>query len=270
MYLPGTTNERIGDLRSSKGLSQKELSELIEVAPSQLSRIESGETKAISSDILIKLAKTLGVSTDYILGLTKISTPKNYDISELGLSEGVVKALVTNMVDVQILNRLIEHKRFPYLMLMIKRYFEGATVGGIMARNELIDMATAILADFAKENPEHKADIRDDVRYLKSEKLGEHEADLEKIKGTFMAILKDIKGGIADNKKATPIATADFTRGVLEQLKDKPRAEISAEDVSAAVVNMVGKATQLDDKSAELFQSLVTQVLKQEGKGDQD
>jgi len=153
---------------------------------------------------------------------------------------------------------------------MIKRYFEGTTAEGIMARNELIDMATATLADFAKENPERKAEVRDDVRYLKSEKLGEHEADLEKIKSTFMVILKDIKNGIADNKKATPIATADFTRGILEQLADKPRADITAEDVSAAVVNMVGKTTQLDDKSAELFQSLVTQVLKQEGKGDQN
>ena len=82
MYLPGSVNERIGDLRTSKGLSQKELSALIEVAPSQLSRIESGETKTISSDILIKLARALNVSTDYILGLTKIPTPKSYDISE--------------------------------------------------------------------------------------------------------------------------------------------------------------------------------------------
>ena len=267
MYLPGSINERIGDLRTSKGLSQKELSALIEVAPSQLSRIESGETKTISSDILIKLARALGVSTDYILGLTKISTQKSYDISELGLSEGAVRTLVTGMVDVQILNRLVENRRFPYLMSLVKRYFEGATAGGIMARNDIIDMATATLADFAKESPEHKADVREDARYLKSEKIGEHEADLEKIKSTLVAIVKDIKSEIADaTKPVTPVATAEFMQGVWEQLLDKPRAEISPKDVSAAVVNAVSKTTTLDGQSAEMLQELMKRMLTAHGR----
>jgi len=94
MYLPGTPNERIGDLRTSKGISQIELSKMIGLAPSQLGRIEKGETQRISSDILIKLAKALNVSTDYILWLTTISVPKSYDISELGLTEGTVKNLL--------------------------------------------------------------------------------------------------------------------------------------------------------------------------------
>lgn len=45
-------------------------------------------------------------STDYILGLSTLSVRKSYDISELGLSEGAVRGLVTGTVDVQILNRL--------------------------------------------------------------------------------------------------------------------------------------------------------------------
>lgn len=70
MHLSGTPNKRIIELRMSRGFSQKELSKMIGLDPSQLSRIENGETKRISSDILIKLAKGLNVSTDYILGLT--------------------------------------------------------------------------------------------------------------------------------------------------------------------------------------------------------
>ena len=45
----------------------------------------------------------------YILGLSTVSVRKSYDISELGLSEGAVRGLVTGAVDVQILNRLLEH-----------------------------------------------------------------------------------------------------------------------------------------------------------------
>jgi len=262
MCLPGTIGEKIGDLRSSKNLSQKELCKLIGIAPSQLSRIESGQTKTISSDILIELSKVFGVSTDYILGLTTISVQKSYDISKLGLSEGVVRALLSDSVDVSIFNRIVEHTRFPYLMLSLQRYFNNDTAVGIMGRNEMIDFATSTIADFAKENPEHKAEIREDIRDMKSEKLGEHEADLEKIKSTFMAIIRDIKKEIRDKKETTPIATADFMKGVWEQLADKPRAEITEEDVSAAVMNMVGKTTKLDGISADLFKKLMTKILK--------
>ena len=74
------------------------------------------------------------MSTDYILGLSTVSVRKSYDISELGLSEGAVRGLVTGAVDVQILNRLPEHKHFPKLIDLIRIYFQ------VMARNQLIEM----------------------------------------------------------------------------------------------------------------------------------
>ncbi|WP_418571237.1 helix-turn-helix domain-containing protein, partial [Parabacteroides johnsonii] len=52
---------------------QKELAEKIGVSASQLSRIVSGETRTVSSDILIGVAKEFKVSTDYILGLSTVS-----------------------------------------------------------------------------------------------------------------------------------------------------------------------------------------------------
>ena len=264
MYLPGTVNERIGDLRTSKKLSQKELSEIIGIAPSQMSRIENGETQRISSDILIKLAKVFGVSTDYILGLTTISVPKSYDISELGLSEGAVRALVTGAVDVQMLNRLMEHKTFPYLLHMIRTYFNDKSTAGIKARNEIIDIATATLSDFIKENPEHKAEAQEDMRLLKSHKLGEHEADTEKIKSTFLAILKDIKKDMDDEKTPGSAATAEFLQTMREELQSAQQSpkDITAENVADMVMQMVGRAATLDEGSAGLFKQLVTSMFE--------
>lgn len=80
MYLPGTPGEIIGDLRTQKGWTKLKLSQETGIPQSQLSRIESGKITHISSDILIKLANTFNVSTDYILGLTAVRSPKNYDI----------------------------------------------------------------------------------------------------------------------------------------------------------------------------------------------
>ena len=263
MYLPGTPNERIGDLRTKIGLSQKELAEMIGVSASQLSRIENGETQSISSELLIKLAKAFGVSTDYILGLTTISTPKSRDISELGLSEGAVKGLVNGTVDVQMLNHLMEHKTFSYLLYLIKTYFDNSLAAGIMTRNALIDMATATLGDFMKDNPEHKAEVVADAKYLRSQKLADNEAELEKIKSTFLAILKDIMKNIEDGKVPEQPATTEFLQTMREQIQvaQKEQKPVGVDDVVGAMMGMVGQVTQLDGETASLFKQLAERVL---------
>lgn len=65
MALPGTPGQRISDLCNGNHITQKELAEKIGVSASQLSRIVSGETRTVSSDILIGVAKEFKVSTDY-------------------------------------------------------------------------------------------------------------------------------------------------------------------------------------------------------------
>ena len=88
-----------------------------------MSRIISGETTTVSSDIFIGVAKEFKVSTDYIQDLSTLSVRRSYDISELGLSDGAVRGLVTGTVDVQILNRLLKHRNFSRLMDLIWIYF---------------------------------------------------------------------------------------------------------------------------------------------------
>jgi transcriptional regulator with XRE-family HTH domain len=260
-----TIGERIGDLRVAKGLSQKELCKLIDITPSQLSRIESGETKNINVEVLLKLSKKFNVSTDYILGLTNISTKKNYDISELGLSENAVKAFLSNSVDMQILNKIVEHKHFPYLIVLIKRYYDGDAAVGIANLNEMYDFTTSTIADFAKENPEHKSEARDDIRNIKSTKMGENEAILGKLNSVFMVIVRNIKSD-DDNRAKSPIATTDFMQGIWEQLADRPREEITEEDVSEAVTNMIKAKTDLDGVGATLFHKLMVRMLKKSRK----
>lgn len=59
------------------GISRSELARRLGITPSQISRIINGDTKTISSEILIALAKEFGVSTDYILGLTEVKKINN-------------------------------------------------------------------------------------------------------------------------------------------------------------------------------------------------
>lgn len=70
MDLNKTPSEIIAELCVEEGISKSELARRLEITPSQITRILNGDTKTISSDILIKLTKLFGVSADYLLGIT--------------------------------------------------------------------------------------------------------------------------------------------------------------------------------------------------------
>lgn len=263
MALPGTPGQRISDLCNGRHIPQKELAKKIGISPSQLSRIVSGETKTVSSDILIGIAKEFRVSTDYILGLSTVSVQKSYDISELGLSEGAVRGLVTGMVDVEILNRLLEHKNFPRLISLIQIYFQDTAARGVMARNKVIEMATASLSDLMKDRPEYRAEARQDIQFMNAQKLGEHEAEIEKIKNVFMSILRDIKGDIDSGEPPEEPVTAAMFQAMRDALAEQKQNPLSIDDVAAMVAGQIGQLAPMDEETADLFQKLAKKMMEQ-------
>ncbi len=81
--------------------------------------------------------------------------------------------------------------------MLYKKYLENqfkeTAAKGITARNQLIEIATASLSDLIKEHPEHMTEARHNLQLLNTPKMGEYEAEIEKIKGVFLAILRNIK-----------------------------------------------------------------------------
>ena len=263
--LEGHPGDRIGDLRTNLGMTKKELSRKTGIDASQITRIENGSLKTISSDYLIKLAKELKTSTDYILGLTPVSVPKSYDISELGLSNEAVKGLVTGTVDAEILNRLLEHKSFPRLIHLIRVYFQDTAARGIMARNQLIEMATASLSDLMKEHPEHRAEAKQDLQFLNAQKLGEHEAELEKIKNVFLAILRDIKKDMDSGEQPGEVATAAMLQTMRNTLAEQQQEPVTMDDVAGMVAGQLGQIVPMDEETTEQFRQLAKKMMEQVG-----
>ena len=266
MALPGTPGQRISDLCNGYHVTQKELAEKIGVSASQLSRIVSGETRTVSSDILIGVAKEFKVSTDYILGLSTVSVRKSYDISELGLSERAVKGLVTGAIDVGILNRLLEHKNFPRLISLIRIYFQDTAAKGVMARNQLIDMATASLSDLIKGHPEYRAEAKQDMQFLNAQKMGDHEAEIEKIKNVFLTILRDIKKDMDNGEQFGDVATSAMLQTIQETLKGQASEPVAMDDVLQVLTGQLGQFVPMDDETAGQFQKLAKKMIEQTGK----
>ena len=71
------------ELRTKSGMSQQELAEIIGITKSVISYYERSE-RAPSSEVLIKLAGTFQVTTDYLLGL---ETRIFLDVSDLSADE---------------------------------------------------------------------------------------------------------------------------------------------------------------------------------------
>ena len=60
---------RLKDLREDRDLSQQEIADYLVMKQPQYSRYERG-LRDIPTDVLIRLSRLYGTSTDYILGLT--------------------------------------------------------------------------------------------------------------------------------------------------------------------------------------------------------
>ena len=85
------------ELRKAKGLTMRELGEILDVAESTISQYETGKREA-SYETLLRLAEYFGVSVDYILrGDGAIATPST-DSSMTGHTEKT-RALLKEILD---------------------------------------------------------------------------------------------------------------------------------------------------------------------------
>jgi transcriptional regulator with XRE-family HTH domain len=80
------TGERITVLRRRKGWTQPELAKRAKMGATTLNRIENGH-QATSTEKLAALARILGTSTDYLLGLSE-----NADSEQVPAAEALVPA----------------------------------------------------------------------------------------------------------------------------------------------------------------------------------
>lgn len=88
--------ERMAELRKDRGLKQKEIAEVLNVAVSTVSNYETDSHEPDLTN-LCKLADLLGVSTDYLLGRTDIK--ENMNILKEPIHENLTKEDVLHMLE---------------------------------------------------------------------------------------------------------------------------------------------------------------------------
>ena len=135
-----------------------------------------------------------------------------------------------------------------------------------MARNQVIEMATSSLSDLMKDRPEYRAEARQDIQFMNAHKLGEHEAEIEKIKNVFMPILRDIKGDIDSGEPPEEPVTAAMFQNIQTAAQEQKQELHTIDDVTALVAEQLKKVMPLDKETNEQFQQLMKKIIEQAGK----
>lgn len=91
----GITASRVKQVRTSRGLTQTELAKMINTRPATVSDIENGNRQV--GRWLAPLSQALGVTADYLLGLT--DHPRKPDIDVISRLPEDRRVVVTMLVD---------------------------------------------------------------------------------------------------------------------------------------------------------------------------
>ena len=111
--------DSLNQLMEEKQTSQIELSKKIGVASGSISNYSNG-TRLISVDILPKLAKALGTSTDYLLGVSDVKHYSNNELNELfGFNDDTIDNLST-MPNRDVINLIFDGNRDDVLYFFEK------------------------------------------------------------------------------------------------------------------------------------------------------
>ena len=260
-YLPGDTRQRIQDLIKNRKITQAELAEKVGLSNSALSRYLQGRTTNLGDGFIIRIAKYFDVSTDFLLGETDIPDRKNYDIAELGLSAETAKLLYTGKVDASVLNQLVEHPRFPQLLLLLARYRDETMIAGINAMNQILTFIRSLTLDQANLHPEDAVAVKNATQDLKLLATPPVTADTNTIQNLFMQIVRDIKKNAESNANEQQAATAEVLKQLRENLTKDGEAvnlsAISAEDLTTAVINTIAAAGIPEEKLSSLGDSFL-------------
>lgn len=220
VFLPGGIKERLEDLRNRRKLTLKELSEKSGVDYSTLSRIENGNVKKVGDDVLLKLARFFGVSTDFLLGITNVPDKKNYTIEELGLTPDAARNLYTGAVDSCVINLLLAHPDFGTLTNRIADYLDDTMAAGIAAQNQFYDSVSDLMTKIGKEDKTRRQAAITQAKEARSLRRKLYADELAQIESLFKGILSSIK-------KSAPTGKTEIAKAMTKEAFDRMVSEVT-------------------------------------------
>lgn len=244
---------RFNYLRKKNNLTFSEIRKKTNISQGTISKISNGDVSSVSTTTLLDLCKCFGVSSDYLLGLTDTDS-NNYDMNQIsekiGLSSNSLNKVIEEyelhksekkndflqITNMDIINFLLEHPFFDYVIEDLKKYFltdsYTSSMDYYVVPRNLFNVNIK-----AQENITFD-DIQKNANHLTSAHYGD--VILQGIKVWLESIRKDSLYGNIDKLKA------DLQELKLKQQTEK-LSEVDENILFSAISKLETKIEELED-----------------------
>lgn len=260
VYLTGDLRFRLKNLMMERNVSQSQLAKVAGISESTFSRFMSGQIQDLSSESVIRIARELNVSTDFLLGIINVPDKRNYDISDLGLTAQAARNLYTQRVNRDVVAYLLENPKFAETTRLIADYMSGSLAAGIAAQNELLDNVAGMIID---------AKLYDGARDVKLRKIPKNQVQ-DKIQTTFAAAVRDMEKDVTLEVAAKNLTGEQFERMRSELTKDEAlaRKQISPEQFADMILASIQSQNLLSTETTQKLRNALIAVAEDMRKAD--
>ena len=212
MAIGASIGARLEHLRARKGVPDAELAKVFGINRSTMGRILKGETEKVSSQMIIAAAQYFGVSTDFLLGLTDMPDPMNHPVESFVLTEGAARAILSEDVNIDMLNRLLENQRFCQLTHTMHYALEPSQTAGIMSRNNLLAYGESVFLACMNASPDAKKEMKKASRRIASEIIDPNTIGNQQMLEEFRMIIQQIRKEQKMKKPPSVPVTREFLK----------------------------------------------------------
>ena len=260
VYLTGDLRFRLKNLMMERNVSQSQLAKVAGISESTFSRFMSGQIQDLSSESVIRIARELNVSTDFLLGIINVPDKRNYDISDLGLTAQAARNLYTQRVNRDVVAYLLENPKFGETTRLIADYMSSSLAAGIAAQNELLDNVAGMLID---------AKLYAGARDVKVRKIPKNQV-LDKIQTTFSAAVRDMEKDVTLEVAAKKLTGEQFERIRSEMTKDEALAgkQIAPEQFADMILASIQSQNLLSAETTQKLRDALIAVAEDMRKAD--
>ena len=260
VYLAGDLRFRLKNLMMERNVSQSQLAKVAGISESTFSRFMSGQIQNLSSESVIRIARELNVSTDFLLGIINMPDKRNYDISDLGLTAQAARNLYTQRVNRDVVAYLLENPKFGETTRLIADYMSGSLAAGIAAQNELLDHVAGMLID---------AKLYAGARDVKVRKIPKNQV-LDKIQTTFAAAVREMEKDVTLEVAAKKLTNEQFEHIRSEVTKDEALAgkQITSEQFADMILASIQGQNLLSGETAQKMRDALIAVAEDMRKAD--
>ena len=242
MAVGASIGARLEHLRARKGINDSELAKVFGINRSTMSRILKGETEKVYSQMIIDTAQYFGVSTDFLLGLTDMPDPMNHPVESFGLTEGAAKAILSEDVNIDMLNRLLENLRFCQLTQTMAYALEPDQTAGVLSYDNILAHGESLFLEYMAPSVKIKRELKKDSQKIATKVIDPNTVGNGQMLEEFRAVIQQIR---KDMKMEKPLSVP-VTRELLKEMDNEilTRAGGERKNINPRIV-----AEVLTDKS---------------------